>query len=76
MMAVRPARRPLSMQPSLILYHDAEYQPATPTLAIHQYPPREVAMELCLMDSQLLRKISPQELEDGAWMKADKVSQD
>ena len=37
------------------------------------YPPREVAQELCLMDAELLRKIQPEELEHGAWMKKDKV---
>ena len=37
------------------------------------YPPREVAQELCLMDAELLRKIQPEELVHGAWMKKDKV---
>ncbi len=42
---------------------------------LHQFPPKEVAEELSLMDAQLLRKIVPEELQNGAWMKKDsKVS--
>ncbi|XP_064400571.1 uncharacterized protein LOC135346767 isoform X2 [Halichondria panicea] len=38
---------------------------------LHQFPPKEVAEELSLMDAQLLRKIGPEELQNGAWMKKD-----
>ncbi len=41
---------------------------------LHCYQPEEVAEELCLMDAELLRKIRSEELENGAWMKKDKVS--
>ena len=46
----------------------------TPQVArkLHHLPPREVAEELTLMDAELLRRIQPSELEDGAWM--DKIS--
>ena len=40
---------------------------------IHHLPPREVAQELTLMDAELLRRIQPSELEDGAWMDKTKV---
>ena len=40
---------------------------------LNEYRSREVAEELCLMDSELLRKIEPAELQNGAWMKKDKV---
>ena len=40
---------------------------------LHQFSPKEVAEELSLMDAELLRKIAPEELENGAWMKRDKV---
>jgi len=49
----------------------------TPQVArkLHHLPPREVAEELTLMDAELLRRIQPSELEDGAWMdKTSKVS--
>jgi len=41
---------------------------------LHHLSPRELAEELTLMDAELLRKIQPKELEDGAWMDKDKVS--
>ena len=41
---------------------------------LHHLPPRELAEELTLTDAELLRKIQPRELEDGAWMDKDKVS--
>ena len=46
-------------------------QPSTPVKKLHQFSPKEVAEELSLMDSELLRKIVPEELENGAWMKKD-----
>lgn len=60
----------------------ATNQPHVPTLdssgvviemRLHYYSPQQVAEELSLMDAQLLRRISPKELENGAWMKKDKV---
>ncbi len=36
---------------------------------LHLLVPKEVALELTLLDAQMLRKIDPQELENGAWMK-------
>ncbi len=62
--------RPLSFPAGFV-------QPSTPpppVARLHQQPPRCVATELCIMDGELLRKISPTELEGGKWMKADKVS--
>ena len=47
---------------------------AAPAKKLHGYRSREVAEELCLIDSELLRKINPNELQNGAWMKKDKVS--
>ena len=44
-----------------------------PRRKLNEYRSREVAEELCLMDSELLRKIEPAELQNGAWMKKDKV---
>ena len=44
-----------------------------PRRKLNEYRSREVAEELCLMDSELLRKIEPAELQNGAWMKRDKV---
>ena len=42
---------------------------------LHQFPAKDVAMELTLMDSELLRGIRPEELKDGAWIKKEtKVS--
>ena len=40
---------------------------------IHRLSPRDVAVELTLMDSELLRKIQPGELKEGAWMNKVKV---
>ena len=36
---------------------------------LHLCPAREVAEELTLMDAEMLRRISPDELKNGAWMK-------
>ena len=36
---------------------------------LHQYPAKDVATELTLMDSELLRDIRPEELHDLAWTK-------
>ena len=44
-----------------------------PRRKLNEYRSREVAEELCLMDSELLRKIEPPEPQNGAWMKKDKV---
>ena len=44
-----------------------------PRRKLNEYRGREVAEELCLMDSELLRKIDTAELQNGAWMKKDKV---
>ncbi len=42
---------------------------------LHQFPAKDVAMEMTLVDSELLRKIRPEELVDGAWIKKEtKVS--
>ena len=38
---------------------------------LHLFPAKDVAMELTLMDSELLRDIRPEELNDGAWIKKD-----
>lgn len=38
---------------------------------LHHYAPREVARELTVIDSQLMRQIWPQELEGGAWTKKE-----
>lgn len=37
------------------------------------FPARDVAEEMTLLDAGLLRLIKASELEDGAWMKKDKV---
>ena len=39
------------------------------------FPPRDVAEEMTLLDAGLLRLIKASELENGAWMKKDKVSE-
>jgi hypothetical protein len=41
------------------------------TWRLHYYRSREVAEELCLMDGEILRKIDPSELHNGAWMKKE-----
>ena len=43
----------------------------TETWKLHHYSSREVAEELCLMDGEILRKIDPTELHNGAWMKRE-----
>ena len=48
--------------------------PTTRRTKLHQFSPREVADELCLLDAELLRRIATTELEGGAWMKKDKVA--
>lgn len=40
---------------------------------LHAFPAKEVGGELTLIDASLLRKIKTSELEDGVWMKKDKV---
>ena len=40
---------------------------------LHLFPPKDVAVELSLMDGELLRKISPDEIKNGAWMDKCKV---
>ena len=40
---------------------------------LYLYSSLEVAEELCVMDGELLRKIDPEELSNGAWMKKNKV---
>lgn len=40
---------------------------------LHCFPAKTVAEELTLLDASLLRMIKPSELEDGVWMKKDKV---
>lgn len=40
---------------------------------LHSFAPGEVAGELSLLDAGLLRLIKTSELEDGVWMKKDKV---
>ena len=55
--------------------------PSTPTHAtsthlptrLHLYNSLEVAQELSILDGELLRKIDPEELRNGAWMKKNKV---
>ena len=42
-----------------------------PPKKLHQFPAKDVAMELTLMDSELLRGIRPDEIKDGAWTKRD-----
>ena len=41
----------------------------TPPKKLHQFPAKDVARELTLMDSQMLRDIRPEELQDLAWTK-------
>ena len=36
---------------------------------LHLFPAKDVAMELSLVDSGLLRRIKPEELKDAAWTK-------
>lgn len=40
---------------------------------LHTFPAKEVADEMTLLDARLLRLIKSSELEDGVWMKKDKV---
>ena len=40
---------------------------------LHSFPAKEVAEEMTLMDAGLLRMIKTSELEDGVWMKKEKV---
>ncbi len=39
---------------------------------LHQFPAKDVAMELTLMDSELLRSIRPEELKDAAWTRKER----
>lgn len=40
---------------------------------LHTFQAKEVADEMTLLDAGLLRMIKTSELEDGVWMKKDKV---
>lgn len=40
---------------------------------LHSFTAKEVAAELTLLDAGLLRMIKTSELEDGVWMKKNKV---
>jgi len=42
-------------------------------IKLHGFSARAVAEELALLDASLLRMIKTSELENGAWMKKDKV---
>lgn len=42
---------------------------------LHSFAAKEVAGELSLLDAGLLRMIKTSELENGVWMKKDKVGQ-
>ena len=44
-------------------------EPEVPKL--HQFSSREVAEQLCLLDGEILRRIEPEELHNGAWMKKE-----
>ena len=44
-------------------------EPETPKL--HQFSSRSVAEQLCLLDGEILRRIEPEELHNGAWMKRE-----
>ena len=48
-------------------------RPTPPLKKLHQLASGDVAEELARMDGEQLRKIAPQELDDGVWMKKDKV---
>lgn len=41
------------------------------TMRLHQFGSGAVAVELCLLDGEILRKIEPEELHNGAWMKKE-----
>ena len=41
---------------------------------LYLFPPKDVAVELSLMDGELLRKVSPDEIKNGAWMDKCKVN--
>jgi len=59
----------------IIIQANLELHPAAPK-KLHSYQPQEVAEELCLMDAELIRKIRPEELGNGGWMKEDKVGRE
>lgn len=42
--------------------------------SLHLFTPSEVAEELALRDAEMLRRITPEEIRDGAWMHEDKAS--
>ena len=44
-----------------------------PCRKLNDYCSRDVAEELYLINSELLRKIDPNELQNEAWMKKEKV---
>ena len=41
------------------------------TMRLHHFGSGAVAVELCLLDGEILRKIEPEELQNGAWMKKE-----
>ena len=49
-------------------------KPAIDACHLHSHPPMDVAEELTLMDAEMLRKISADELRNGAWMDKAKVT--
>lgn len=40
---------------------------------LHLFTPVEIAEELALRDAELLRRIGPREIRNGAWMDKDRV---
>lgn len=48
-----------------------EFSAEPDTMRLHQFGSGAVAVELCLLDGEILRKIEPEELHNGAWMKKE-----
>ena len=40
-------------------------------MRLHHFSSRAVAEELCLLDGEMVRRIEPEELHNGAWMKKE-----
>lgn len=51
----------------------ASRTPSPTPKKLHQYSSQDVAEMLTLVDAELLRRIEPSELQNGAWMKKDEV---
>ena len=64
---------PYSATSAVVSHLISNQKAAMDVSRLHAHPPMEIAEELTIMDAEMLRKISSDELRDGAWMDKTKV---